>query len=87
MIKSRNLKKVSINLSEETLEKIDELAEILNLTRTLAIEVLVTAGLPKYIAIVESANKKLQSDMKHKTNKKLKIMLDKLQNFKEKWNI
>jgi len=84
-INSSEIKKISLNLSKETLEKIDELSSIFKITRTLIIESIMRIGIKPYLEIIESANKKLKKE--YPENKELDLMLEKLQKFRTKWRI
>ena len=86
MRNSKGIKKISLNLSKESLEKIDDLKKIFKITRTLIIESILTMGLKPYIKIVESANKKLKKEHPNK-NKELDRMIQRLKKFKQKWRI
>ena len=58
MAQSKGIKKISLNLSSDTFEKIDELAGLFKITKTLVIESVISVGLNKYLDTIESANKK-----------------------------
>lgn len=85
MIHSSGIKKISINLDLKILEKIDELAGMFNISRTLVMESIINTGLPSYLNIIESMNRKLQK--KKPENKKLVLMLANIQKFRKKWEI
>lgn len=87
MIKSKSAKKISLNFSIETISKIDELTEILKVTRTLLIESIILVGLKTYLETIESANKKVKAQKEYKNNKKLDEMFINLSEFKKKWKI
>lgn len=90
MIKSTGTKKISINLSEETIDKIDELARIFRITRTLAIESVMRTGLGPYLTMIEKANKKIRSSKEYNNQektRKLNLMRDNLAKFREKWKV
>ncbi len=90
MIKSKDIKKISINLSVETINRIDELAKMFKITRTLVIESIIMTGLKEYLKVIESANKKIRTQDEYKDKKKtekLDIMLDSIEKFKNKWNL
>ena len=55
---SKGSKKISVNLSKETIGKIDELTDIFGLTRTVVIESIVMSGVKPYIDVIEEACKK-----------------------------
>jgi len=85
MVSSKSIRKVSMNLSVETLEKIDELANTFKITRTLVIESLMMIGIKPYLDMVESGNKKLQRA--HPENKGLQEMASKISKLRSKWKI
>ena len=85
MINNRDTKKISLNLSRETLDKIDELAKMFKITRTLVIESLSRAGLKQYLKTIESANKKLKRQ--YPENKRLDLMLNDIKKFQKKWKM
>ncbi|OIO61625.1 hypothetical protein AUJ69_04390 [Candidatus Woesearchaeota archaeon CG1_02_47_18] len=84
-IEAKEIKKISLNLNKETISKIDELAKIFRITRTLVMESIICIGLKHYLKIIESANKKLKA--KCPDNEKLDLMLGNIRKFRDKWSI
>ncbi len=87
MIKSRGTKKISLNLGAETLDKIDELAGIFKISRTLLIESVMAVGLKGYIQIIERTNRALMASGEYKQSKELDAMFNEINDFKTKWKI
>jgi len=85
MANFKETKKISLNLGSETLNKIDDLAKILKITRTLALESILLIGLKSYIDTLQSANRKIKKD--NPENKNLDIMNEDINKFKKKWNL
>ena len=81
--------KISVNLSTEAVSKLDELADMLKVTRTLAIEIIIKIGLPSYLDMLKSASKKIhktQSENKEQMRLVADVM-KKLEAFEKKWNM
>jgi len=90
IIKSTGTKKISVNLSNETIEKIDEIAAGLRITRTLVIESIMMTGLKPYLELIKNANKRIRSIKAYQEPKKAKEldnMIEIIANFREKWKI
>lgn len=85
MLHSKETKKISMNLSTETIEKIDEFAATFSITRTLVIEAVLLVGFPEYLNLIESMNKKQQKQQPD--NKKLVEMFKNIEIFRHKWKI
>lgn len=83
ILESQNKKKISVNLSEETIQKIDDLAKGLNLTRTAVMECLIVYGLKPYLDTAVS----VIGEMAKKQPKKeeLRKALESIKQFQKKW--
>jgi predicted transcriptional regulator len=85
---SKGTQKVSINLSKELLEMIDELAKITHGNRTLIIEGIVRFGMPYFIKAIEGAIPEVKKDEKCKSGTEkanLEALRKNLEIFKEKY--
>lgn len=82
-IQSHKSIKISLNLAEKTLEMIDDLANTFGLTRTLAIEAVLLAGLPAYLDLIENANTKLSAQY---NKPQLNEIAKKLKDYRKRWN-
>ena len=80
-------KKISLNMNETTLQKIDELAKISNLNRTLLIESVLNSGFMPYINIIGNSIKthKKENPDDEKTNTYMVKVNEGLENFRNKW--
>lgn len=85
MTESKGYQKVSINLKKETLEKIDKLAEIFNLNRTLIIESILIEGITKYVELMDKGRKQLLKKKETKNKDKLVEIGKKLEKFKKEY--
>ena len=82
--------KISYNVYEKTLEMIDELAEILGITRTQMLDFLIVSGTKSQtnymIKIWEEGAKDKKYQEKEKQDK-IKKKIKQLEDFKKKWDI
>ena len=86
--KSKGIQKISINISKELLEMVDELARISHINRTLVIEGIVRFGMPLYIRTVEDAIPEVKKDERSKDNSakaNLEQLEKNLEKFKERY--
>lgn len=85
MTKGKGYQKVSMNLKKETLEKIDELANIFNLNRTLIVESVLIEGIKNYFELMDRGRKQLLKKKETKNKDKLIEMGKKLEKFKREY--
>lgn len=87
MTKSKGYQKVSMNLRKETLDKIDELANIFNLNRTLVVESVLTEGIKDYLEFMNKGRKQILKKKETKNKDKLVEMGKKIEKFKKDYLI
>ena len=85
MTESKGYQKVSMNLKRETLGKVDELAKIFNLNRTLIMESILIEGLGNYVKLMNESRKKILKSKETKNKDKLMEMGKKLEKFKKEY--
>lgn len=83
VLESQDKKKISLNLSNETVQKIDDLAKWFNLTRTAVLEALITYGLKPYLDEMETVMESLRKEEPQR--KDIGRILANLKRFRQKW--
>lgn len=80
-------KKISYDVNEKTLEMIDEMAGILEISRSKMMDALLISGILAHtnLAIEEWESMKNQEDKNEK--KRISEVVDKIKRFKKKWDI
>lgn len=79
-------KKISVNIDEKTLNLIDDLSEIVGITRTNVVTALIGYGVKKYVEVLEKTWTNMLKDPK-RDKKKTETKLQKLQEFKKKYEV
>jgi len=80
------IKKISLNLGVETIKKVDMLADIFGINRTLVIESMLILGIPEYVKMYKESDKKVRKMKEYE--KKISILdqrLKELDEFNKKW--
>lgn len=80
-------KKISYDINEKTLEMIDEMAGILEISRSKMMDVLLMSGILAHtnLAIEEWESTKNQEDPSERG--RINTIVDKIKKFKKKWDI
>ena len=84
-LKNLKTKKISLNLDVDTLEFVDELSKLTNVTRTTTIISIIGSGMKSIVVSLETSWKKAQKQSPKP--EKIEELLKKLQKFKQKWHI
>ncbi len=83
VLESQSKKKISVNLSGETIQKIDDLAIGLNLTRTAVLECLIIYGVKPYLETAASVITEMKKQEPKRTD--LAKALDAIRQFQKRW--
>jgi hypothetical protein len=84
-LKNLKTKKISLNLDVDTLEFIDELSKLTNVTRTTTIMSIIGSGMKEIVISLETSLKKTQKQSPKP--EKIEELLKELKKFKQKWHI
>lgn len=92
LLQRAKTKKISCDINEKTLNMVDELAKIQNLSRSKILDVLLFAGVVTHInSTIEEWNRMKKDGLKdlvHKENEKeIEEVIKKIEKFKKKWAI
>lgn len=81
-------KKISYNINEKTLEMIDELANILGLTRTNILDSIIFSGIKSQTNYLIKTWEDMKKIKEHESKKeKIDELLKKIKEFKKKWTV
>ncbi len=84
-MKNLKTKKISLNLDVDTLEFIDELSKLTNVTRTTTLVSIIGSGMKGIVVSLEKSFKEVQKQ--NPKSEKLGKLIKNLEKFKQKWKI
>lgn len=77
-------KKISMNIEEEKLQVVDDLAKLMKANRTIVLASIIEAGIPSFFNLMETEWKKLSKDTKKEKKEIATELMKKLQLLKKK---